>query len=809
MVWRMTSLAALTLLIASGPGSAQDVVTDGGTATSVVTQSSGRVVIGIAPSTGGVSLNTFDRFSVGDPGVALDNRTVAANVIVNQVTSAEPSRIEGVLEVLGNSARVVVANPNGIRVNGGRFVNTGTVALITGTTQFDGTSLTAEVAGGDISVGPAGLSGTISELDLLARTIRLEEDAQLATDGLVSIAAGDNTFLLDGSSALRPFARLTSSQSRTATEFVVDVAGGALLNAGRVSITVTSQGAGVRMRGDAATSQGSFRLTSAGRLEVSGSSVEAEGTLDLRASGVAISGAEGVAAGLTSNTSGVVLVSTETDVRIGGTRIEGQIIASDTLASEGAVTVFAERDLLLDADDGGSGTAILARDNNLALFAGRDLRFEQATLETGASVTGSGDGVADLSETTVTAVEDIRVRVSGNATVTGSALSADGDIRLDAASILVGERDNQDLSETRTTVRAATGGVVLRSTSGEVRNSGGLIQGQTRSAGDALSIGGVSIVAATDLVNESISSDRLAVIFSGGDDLTIAAGSDILNRTGRIATILVAGDPGAEDRETRLVAGGLVVNETVRSAGGGVERRRVSGGGLFGRFLPGQRKVEIAASYGDATIRDPGTGVIEIAQIASGGDLTVNATGFRNLGGFVLGRGVAVDATDTIVNETLITGSYSYRQSCFLVCNAAGQASVGSLPASILAQNAMTLVAGSGISNLGGVLSGLDNLSLTAPRVTNSDVRLPLLIERPSGATAFFRGRQVWLSDVGLQGLIESPIGTVSIVGDLAAGNAVVLSDGDIQHQGEVVPLAAGSVRRTGRIDIGVFSGIF
>lgn len=52
-----------------------------------------------------------------------------AKVIVNEVTSGRPTALNGLMEVAGGAASVVVANPDGIRVNGGRFINTSRAVL--------------------------------------------------------------------------------------------------------------------------------------------------------------------------------------------------------------------------------------------------------------------------------------------------------------------------------------------------------------------------------------------------------------------------------------------------------------------------------------------------------------------------------------------------------------------------------------------------------------------------------------------------------------------------------------------------------
>ena len=113
------------------------IVTDGGTATTVSTAANGLQTVNIAPAISGVSQNTYSSFNVSSAGAALNNVGINARTIVNQVTSSNPSLIEGKISVTGSRANVILANPNGITVNGGSFVNTGHVALTTGQVSFD------------------------------------------------------------------------------------------------------------------------------------------------------------------------------------------------------------------------------------------------------------------------------------------------------------------------------------------------------------------------------------------------------------------------------------------------------------------------------------------------------------------------------------------------------------------------------------------------------------------------------------------------------------------------------------------------
>ncbi len=109
-----------------------------------------------APTAGGVSQNDYERFNIPTKGAILNNSYLLsktelagyvqgnanmaqgpAKIIVNQVTSGNPTTMNGFLEVAGNKADVIIANPNGITVNGGGFINTARAILTTGKPEYD------------------------------------------------------------------------------------------------------------------------------------------------------------------------------------------------------------------------------------------------------------------------------------------------------------------------------------------------------------------------------------------------------------------------------------------------------------------------------------------------------------------------------------------------------------------------------------------------------------------------------------------------------------------------------------------------
>ncbi len=146
------------------------------------------------PSAAGVSRNIYSQFDVQINGAILNNSrtnvqtqqggwvqanpwlaTGSARVILNEVNSSNPSQLNGYVEVAGQRAEVVIANPAGISVNGGGFINTSKATLTTGTPIVNGGSLDGyRVQGGNISINGNGLDlSTTDYAAILARAVQV------------------------------------------------------------------------------------------------------------------------------------------------------------------------------------------------------------------------------------------------------------------------------------------------------------------------------------------------------------------------------------------------------------------------------------------------------------------------------------------------------------------------------------------------------------------------------------------------------------------------------------------------------------
>ena len=116
-----------------------------------------------------------------------------ARVILNEVTSSKASTLNGYLEVAGNKASVVIANANGISVNGLGFINTDNVIISTGkvTNWADG-NMKFSSSKGDMLVNGDGLNGrNPKRLDIVTNNLTVDRselwgnELHISADGLL------------------------------------------------------------------------------------------------------------------------------------------------------------------------------------------------------------------------------------------------------------------------------------------------------------------------------------------------------------------------------------------------------------------------------------------------------------------------------------------------------------------------------------------------------------------------------------------------------------------------------------------------
>ena len=243
----------------------------------------GMTVVNInTPNDKGLSHNQYDAFNIDHKGLILNNanRPVntelagyimgnpnlvgpTANTILNEVTGTGATSMNGALEVAGNKAHVIIANPNGISVNNGTFINANSATLTTGNPIINNGSITGyQVQQGSITVGEKGLNASkTARTDLLAEAVQLNgkvwvRDAQVVT--------GKNAISVDATGTVTNISKTDES-----TPIGLDVAAIGGMYANSMYLVGTNDGFGVNNQG-VLSAQNTLTIDSTGKLQNTG-----------------------------------------------------------------------------------------------------------------------------------------------------------------------------------------------------------------------------------------------------------------------------------------------------------------------------------------------------------------------------------------------------------------------------------------------------------------------------------------------------------------------------------------------------------
>ena len=243
----------------------------------------GMTVVNInTPNDKGLSHNQYDAFNVDNKGLILNNanRPVntelagyimgnpnlvgpTANTILNEVTGTGATSMNGALEVAGNKAHVIIANPNGISVNNGTFINANSATLTTGNPIINNGSITGyQVQQGSITVGEKGLNASkTARTDMLAEAVQLNgkvwaKDAQVVT--------GKNAVSVDSSGKVTNVHKTGES-----SQVGLDVAAIGGMYANSMYLVGTNDGFGVNNQG-VLSAQNKLTVDSTGKLQNTG-----------------------------------------------------------------------------------------------------------------------------------------------------------------------------------------------------------------------------------------------------------------------------------------------------------------------------------------------------------------------------------------------------------------------------------------------------------------------------------------------------------------------------------------------------------
>lgn len=234
------------------------------------------------PNNVGISHNQFHSFNVGKQGVVLNNATTAvntqlanqvnantnlkgnaANLIINEVVGNGRSQLLGKLEIAGQQADVLIANPNGITCDECSFINTPAITLTTGKPLFNpqGAYSAIEVKKGDVVIGTKGIDFQDQNYaDIISRSIELNGKINAKN---LSLMQGNNRIDFEKGTVNN----LIGEGIKPTISIDTKALGGMYAN--QIRLVSTEKGGGVNLSG-IQTNKNSVNLTVDGKITFNG-----------------------------------------------------------------------------------------------------------------------------------------------------------------------------------------------------------------------------------------------------------------------------------------------------------------------------------------------------------------------------------------------------------------------------------------------------------------------------------------------------------------------------------------------------------
>ncbi len=639
------------------PASAGEITVDPsatGNRPTLDTAPNGVQMINLAKTDGrGVSHNKFTNYNVGPGGVILNNSTAdgvsvlggaiyanpnyrggcAASLVINEVTGNRASTLRGYTEMFGRRADFILANPNGIVLNGAGFINIPRVTLSTGVPVFDaGVFRGLDVAGGNVSIEGSGVDAT--QADYFTIVTRMASLSAPVWGRDVSIITGTGFYNHDD----RVFMLRDTPEGKP--EFAIDASALGSIYAGRISLVCNEQGVGVRSKADLLADAADIRIRADGNIELK----NAEAATDVRVwsgSGEIIQAGTALALhdleyGAARVTNGGSLLAVNDLAVTGLLDNEGGEIAAGgniTIAANGALNNRGGSIRLGGTDTGsvhitglaaldGEGGAITSS-GALVLDMTGDITLSGATglLYAGRAFTLNAASV--VNDTTLEMDGSVTINALGDLTNHGRISSA-SDISINAAHV-----ENSDALADSGVFPEISSGDRLAITAEGITNSGGLL----------FAVNGITLESASlSNVSTNIDDDNLlgnAFIYSMGSMAIrgrAASGNTLYNHSAYI---------GADgDMTIDLGSDGTLVNTGTDL--GTYTKEWVSTGAGYGKSWAVLARDVI--TNGDMRTAS--------SYLVSGGNLSINAGDVLNHGSEIsAAENLTIDA-DTLTNET-------------------------------------------------------------------------------------------------------------------------------------------------------------
>jgi filamentous hemagglutinin len=658
------------------------------------------------PSAAGVSRNVYSQFDVQRNGVILNNShanvqtqqggwvqgnpwlaTGSARVILNEVNSSNPSYLNGYVEVAGQRAEVVIANPSGISVNGGGFINTSKATLTTGTPIVNGGSLDGyRVQGGNISINGNGLDLSTTDYSaILARAVQV--NAGIWANEL-KVVTGANQ--IDASSLAANTTPVTTAIAGTGAvpSFALDVAQIGGMYAGKIHLIGTEQGLGVRSAGTIGSTGGDLVLQNNGWLTTTGT-LQASANLQITTQGnVTNSGtlyanndqilnATGSVtnSGVIAAQGNITLIGSSVDLSGSQTSAKNVGITTAGNLNTANATVVASLNLTVSSADFNNAGGTLAASQS-ANFQTNALNNDAGLIQVG------GDLVINTHDQTLTNTN------AANYTSSNAALNGKGGIAAQGTTTLTTGDLNNDagylgskgvLTATSANISTQNGQIQgldhlnliagNGSTTGFINNTGGLIRSaataslnagevnNSSTSGNSQGIEGQDVTIATAKLNNNTGAIR------ANNNVSVTSAGTVDNTSGLISAgnALTLQDAQAQANRTLAITnkdGTLIADQTLTVAASslGGDGKVLSKNDLSITLNTDVSNSRQVIANHNATLTTSGN-VNNSGKLQAGNTLNLTANNIDNTAsGEITANTTQVNASNTLSNRGLIDG---------------------------------------------------------------------------------------------------------------------------------------------------------
>ena len=692
------------------------------------------------PSAAGVSRNTYSQFDVQRQGAILNNSrtnvqtqlggwvqgnpwlgTGSARVILNEVNSNNPSLLRGYVEVAGQRAQVVIANPSGVTCDGCGFINANRATITTGTPIMNSGNLEGfRVQGGMVTITGNGMDASTTDYtDIIARGVQISGGIWA---NQLKVVTGTNQLSIDQTTS-DPSVSSTTAGTGAAPEFAIDTAQLGGMYAGKITLLATEAGVGVRNAGKMYAGVGDVIITANGQLQNAGQitssgqaqidtqngvqntgTVHAQGNTaittrgDINNSGVIAAqnntalSATGASSQITSTSGSVVAAGVQTDGTLG---TSGNLTASATksTAVQGQSLSGGDQSLTAQAVDI-SRSQTSAR--NLSVTAsGGDINLANATIAASQTLTANAkqtlrtDG-ANVSANQINATANDLSNVQGEIVQSGS-----GDMALN----LPGNLDNTQGRIASNSINVNIAANTLTNTYGNLEHAGTgtlAINANTFNGtrGAIASNGALNLTATNATLNAATTTAQQLKINSA----TLSHQSGTMTQNGSGAATIVAsiqldntGGTIASNGATTLTMGAL------KNQGGTIQATGLAASDLI---LTATAEID----NGNA------------GNISASGNATITGDSLNNTQGQITAGQLLTASTTQATNNTqgLLAANGQVILTASQINNQAG--TIGSV------QNAVSVTAQTGaLNNQAGRIEAAKTATLSAVGITNTD----------------------------------------------------------------------------------------